>query len=669
MKAAEKYGRSYFMPPEVTYDWVKKDTIEKAPIWCSVDLRDGNQALIEPMGLEEKLEFFRMLVEIGFKEIEVGFPAASDTEYAFIRALIERDMIPEDVTIQVLTQAREHIIRKTFEAVKGAPHAIVHLYNSTSVAQREQVFGKSREEVKKLAVDGAKLLKTLAEETEGNFTFEYSPESFPGTEVDYAVEVCNAVLDVWKPDKEHKAVINIPTTVQVAMPHVFACQVEYIHKNLKYRDGVVLSVHPHNDRGCGISDAEFGILAGADRVEGTLFGNGERTGNVDLVTVAMNMVCHGVEPGLDFGNIMKIRETYELLTGMKVKERTPYAGDLVFTAFSGSHQDAISKGMAWRKEGKSGSRWTVPYLPIDPRDVGREYESDVIRINSQSGKGGIAFILKQNYGISLPSGMKEEVGYLVKGVSDRRHQELAPADIYQIFEENYILPRSIFHIPECHFRQENGITAQVTIEQGKEKRVIETTGNGRLDAVSNAIKMYFGISYELTVYEEHAISRGSSSKAAAYVGITCKGKEYWGVGIDEDIIKSSVAALVSAGNKLAENENLREGREERIVDIIKYINGHYSEVTLENLAENFNLSRPYISKYIKSRTGMNFQDVVREARMRKARTLLKESGQTVESIAADVGYESVEHFNRLFKKSYGITPVQFRMQKEENICN
>ncbi|WP_418489093.1 2-isopropylmalate synthase, partial [Eisenbergiella porci] len=448
MKAAEKYGRAYFMPPEVTYDWVKKDTIEKAPIWCSVDLRDGNQALIEPMGLEEKLEFFRMLVEIGFKEIEVGFPAASDTEYAFIRALIERDMIPEDVTIQVLTQAREHIIRKTFEAVKGAPHAIVHLYNSTSVAQREQVFGKSREEVKKLAVDGAKLLKTLAEETEGNFTFEYSPESFPGTEVDYAVEVCNAVLDVWKPDKEHKAVINIPTTVQVAMPHVFACQVEYIHKNLKYRDGVVLSVHPHNDRGCGISDAEFGILAGADRVEGTLFGNGERTGNVDLVTVAMNMVCHGVEPGLDFGNIMKIRETYELLTGMKVNERTPYAGDLVFTAFSGSHQDAISKGMAWRKEGKSGSRWTVPYLPIDPRDVGREYESDVIRINSQSGKGGIAFILKQNYGISLPDGMKEEVGYLVKGVSDRRHQELAPADIYQIFEENYILPRSIFHIPE-----------------------------------------------------------------------------------------------------------------------------------------------------------------------------------------------------------------------------
>lgn len=299
MNAAKKYGKSYFMPPVMTYDWVKKDTIEKAPVWCSVDLRDGNQALIEPMGLEEKLEFFKMLVEIGFKEIEVGFPASSETEYNFIRALIERNMIPDDVTIQVLTQAREHIIKRTFEAVKGAPHAIVHLYNSTSVAQREQVFRKDKDEVKKLAVDGAELLKKLAEETEGNFTFEYSPESFPGTEVDYALEVCNAVLDVWKPEKNNKAIINIPTTVQIAMPHVFASQVEYFHKNLKYRDAVVISVHPHNDRGCGVSDAELGVLAGADRVEGTLFGNGERTGNVDIVTLAMNMVCHGVESGLD----------------------------------------------------------------------------------------------------------------------------------------------------------------------------------------------------------------------------------------------------------------------------------------------------------------------------------------------------------------------------------
>ena len=660
MNVAEKYGKAYFMPPEVTYDWVKKDTITKPPIWCSVDLRDGNQALIEPMGLEEKLEFFQMLVDIGFKEIEVGFPAASDTEYNFMRALIERNMIPEDVTVQVLTQAREHIIRKTFEAVKGAPHAVIHLYNSTSVAQREQVFRKSKEEVKQLAIDGAVLLKTLAEETEGNFTFEYSPESFPGTEVDYAVEVCNAVLDVWQPDDAHKAIINIPTTVQIAMPHVFACQIEYIHKHLKYRDNVILSVHPHNDRGCGISDAEFGILAGADRVEGTLFGNGERTGNVDIITVAMNMVCHGVEPGLDFSHINAIREKYERYTGMHVYERTPYAGDLVFTAFSGSHQDAISKGMAWREAGKSGERWDVPYLPIDPKDVGREYESDVIRINSQSGKGGVAFILKQNFGISLPARMKEEVGYLVKGVSDRRHKELTPEAIYRIFEEEYVNNTDIFDVPECHFEQKDGIIGKVTIEQNKERRVIEASGNGRLDAVSNAIKMYFGINYELAAYEEHAISEGSSSKAAAYVEIISGGKNYWGVGIDEDIITSSIDALVSAANKMAKSENIVEGREERIVDLMNYIQSHYADVTLDVLADNFNLSKPYLSKYIKEKSGMTFQDAVKKARMKKACAMLKETNQTVESIAAYVGYENVEHFNRLFKKTYEMTPVQFR---------
>ncbi len=663
MKVNEKYGKPYFMPPVMTYDWVKKEAIDKAPLWCSVDLRDGNQALIEPMGLDEKLEFFKMLVDIGFKQIEVGFPASSDTEYNFVRALIEQSLIPNDVTIQVLTQAREHIIKKTFDALKGAPHAIVHLYNSTSVAQREQVFKKNKEEVKKLAVDGAILLKSLADKTEGNFTFEYSPESFPGTEVDYALEVCNAVLDVLNPTPNTPAIINIPTTVQVAMPHVFASQVEYIHKNLHFRDAVILSVHPHNDRGCGISDAEFGLLAGADRIEGTLFGNGERTGNVDVVTLAMNMVCHGVEPNLDFTNIAKIRETYEILTGMKVNERSPYAGDLVFTAFSGSHQDAISKGMAWRSEGKSDGRWDVPYLPIDPKDLGREYESDVIRINSQSGKGGVAFILKQNFGFTVPEKMREEVGYLIKGISDQKHQELSPNDIYQIFEDTYINQKDTFHIPECHFKQVDGILAEVTIEQGKEKRVIEAVGNGRLDAVSNAIKMYFGISYELAVYEEHAISEGSSSKAVSYVGITCNGKTFWGVGIDEDIIRSSIAALVSAGNKLTKSQNVTEGREKRIVDIMNFIQNHYFDVTLDILADNFNLSKPYLSKYIKQKSGMTFQDAVKKFRMKKARRLLKESNQKVETIAANVGYENVEHFNRLFKKEYGMTPVQFRSKK------
>lgn len=658
----EKYGKTYHMPPEVTYDWVKKECIEKAPIWCSVDLRDGNQALIDPMSLEDKLAFFQMLVEIGFKEIEVGFPASSDTEYNFIRALIERNMIPEDVTIQVLTQAREHIIKKTFEALKGAPHAVVHLYNSTSVEQREQVFKKDKEAIKKLAVDGAAMLKKLAEETEGNFTFEYSPESFSQTEVDYALEVCNAVLDVWQPSGNNKAIINLPTTVQVAMPHVFASQVEYMHKHLKYRENVVLSVHPHNDRGCGVSDAEFGILAGADRVEGTLFGNGERTGNVDIVTVALNMMCHGVDSGLDFSNIMKIRKAYEGFTGMKVHERTPYAGDLVFTAFSGSHQDAISKGMTWLKEGKSGKRWDVPYLPIDPADVGREYESDVIRINSVSGKGGVAFVLKQQYGFALPAAMKEEVGYLIKGVSDKRHQELQPKEVYAIFEENYINPRSVFRIPECHFRQEKGIQAEVTIEQNGTSRVVKTAGNGRLDAVSNAVKTYFGMSYQLAVYEEHAISKGSSSKAAAYVGIMHDNSYYWGVGVDEDIIKASIAALTSAANKLAAEQHITAGREERIVEIINCIREDYKNVTLESLSDRFHLSKPYLSKYIKEKAGMTFQDVVKKERMKKARILLRETNQTVESIAAEVGYENVEHFNRLFKKSYDITPVQYRKQ-------
>ncbi|MCM1187105.1 MAG: 2-isopropylmalate synthase [Lachnoclostridium sp.] len=659
----EKYGKTYFMPPEVTYDWVKKDSIEKAPIWCSVDLRDGNQALVDPMGLEEKLKFFKLLVEIGFKEIEVGFPASSDTEYNFIRALIERDMIPDDVTIQVLTQAREHIIRKTFDAVKGAPKAVVHLYNSTSVEQREQVFKKDKKAIKKLAVDGAALLKKLADETEGNFIFEYSPESFSQTEVDYALEVCNAVLDVWKPDAEHKAIINLPTTVQVAMPHVFACQVEYMSKHMKYRENVVLSVHPHNDRGCGISDAEFGILAGADRVEGTLFGNGERTGNVDLVTVAMNMVCHGVESGLDFSHIMEVRGAYEEYTGMKVHERTPYAGDLVFTAFSGSHQDAISKGMAWLKDGKSGKRWDVPYLPIDPADVGREYESDVIRINSVSGKGGVAFVLKQQFGFTLPASMKEEVGYLIKGVSDRRHQELLPKEIFAIFEENYIYPRTIFNIPECHFKQERGIQAQVTIEQNGTQRVITTQGNGRLDAVSNAIKTFFGIQYELSIYEEHAISKGSASKAAAYVAIMQGGKLYWGVGVDEDIIKSSIAALVSAANKLTAEQHITDGREERLVEIISYIQQHYEDITLDALSEQFHLSKPYLSKYIREKAGMTFQEAVKQERMKRACTLLKETTKSVETVAENVGYENVEHFNRLFKKMYGMTPMQYRKGK------
>lgn len=650
------------MPKEVSYDWVKKEYIDKAPIWCSVDLRDGNQALIEPMSLEEKLNFFKMLVEIGFKEIEVGFPAASDTEYRFLRELIERKMIPDDVTIQVLTQAREHIIKKTFEAVKGAPRAVVHLYNSTSVAQREQVFRKSKEEILKIAVDGAKLLKKLADETKGNFSFEYSPESFTGTEVEYAVEVCNAVLDVWKPEKSNKAIINIPATVENSMPHIFATQVEYVHKNLKYRDAVTLSLHPHNDRGCGVCDAELGILAGADRIEGTLFGNGERTGNVDIVTLAMNMYSHGVDPKLEFGNMPEICSRYEEYTRMEVSKRQPYAGELVFTAFSGSHQDAIAKGMKWREE-KNCDTWTVPYLPIDPKDVGREYETDVIRINSQSGKGGVSYILNQDFGIVLPKKMQESVGYLVKGVSDREHKELSPDWVYEIFEENYVNYMPVFHIPECHFKQEDGIMAEATIEYAGKKQKVMANGNGRLDAVSNAIKQYFGVSYELTVYEEHSLSKGSSSKAVTYVGISCKGEMHWGVGIDEDIIKSSIAALTVAANKIKDIAQSDNDKDERVMEFINYIHSHYKEVTLDNMAKEFFLSKQYISKYIKLKSGENFGDILKRVRMKKAKTFLKNSTMTVESIAEQVGYQNVEHFTRLFKKEYGVTPIQFRNQR------
>ena len=551
MEGYQKYEKAYFMPPEPCYDWVNKDGLDKAPIWCSVDLRDGNQALIEPMSLEEKLEFFQLLLDVGFKEIEVGFPAASETEYLFLRTLIEKNMIPDDVTIQVLTQAREHIIRKTFEAIDGAPHAVVHLYNSTSVAQREQVFRKSKEEIKKIAVEGAKLLNELAKEVKGDVTFEYSPESFSGTEVDYALEVCNAVLDVWQPTPERKMIINLPTTVETSMPHVFASQVEYMHKHLNYRENVIISLHPHNDRGCGVSDAELGLLAGADRIEGTLFGNGERTGNVDVITLAMNLFAHGVDPQLNFHDMAKIAETYERLTRMTVHPRQPYGGALVFTAFSGSHQDAIAKGMTYREE-KGLNTWSVPYLPIDPQDVGRTYDSDVIRINSQSGKGGVSYILKQSYGITLPDKMKEEFGYAVKDVSDHEHKELTPEWIYSILETNYINVKEHFKIDEFHFRQkpDGGIAASVTMTMNGTTQTVESEGNGRLDAVSKALKIGLGFSYELTDYKEHSLSKGSSSKAMSYVAITQNNKMVWGIGIDEDIIESSIEALNAAINRL-----------------------------------------------------------------------------------------------------------------------
>ena len=552
MRHIEKYTPGYFAAPECEMRWAKKDHIDTAPIWCSVDLRDGNQRLIVPMSLEEKLEYFLFLTKLGFKEIEVGFPAASETEYEFLRALIEQNLIPPDVTVQVLTQCREHIIRKTFDALKGAPSAIVHFYNSTSVAQREQVFQKSKDEIKKIATDGAALVKQLAQEYEGNFRFEYSPESFTGTEPAYALEVCNAVLDVLQPTAEKPVIINLPVTVAMSMSHVYANQVEYISDHIKYRAHVILSLHPHNDRGCAVADTELGLLAGADRVEGTLFGNGERTGNVDLITLALNLYSHGVDPCLDFCDMPAIVAQYEKVTRMHVYERQPYAGALVFAAFSGSHQDAIAKGMKWREQ-KNLHRWTVPYLPIDPHDVGREYETDVIRINSQSGKGGIGYLLEQNYGYDLPPKMREALGYAVKNVSDHLHKELSPKDVYGIFKEAFVNKKEPFAISEAHYIQRDGVYAMVTAQEGDITLEYTGSGNGSLDAVTNAIKNGSGREFSIITYKEHALETGSTSQAVAYVGLQWAGGGIsWGAGQNTDIMLASVKALASAINNYTE---------------------------------------------------------------------------------------------------------------------
>lgn len=551
MKNSQKYVKQYFEPQGVTMDWTKKSAIEKPPIWCSVDLRDGNQALIIPMSLEEKLEFFKLLCKIGFKEIEVGFPAASETEYEFCRTIIEQNLIPDDVTIQVLTQSREHIIAKTFEAIKGAKHAIVHLYNSTSVSQREQVFKREKQEIVDIAVFGAKLCKEYREKADGKITFEYSPESFTGTEPEFAAEICNAVLDIWKPTADDKAIINLPVTVSHSMPHVYANQVEYMCKNLKNRENVLISLHPHNDRGCAVADSEMGLLAGGDRIEGTLFGNGERTGNVDIVTLALNMYSQGIDPKLDFSDLPSITSVYERVTRMKVSDRQPYSGALVFAAFSGSHQDAIAKGMKYREQ-QGLNTWTVPYLPLDPADVGRVYEADVIRINSQSGKGGIGYILETQFKFVLPPKMREQFGYHVKSISDHAHKELSPKEVYDIFLRDFVNLTEKINVLEAGYQEiaPDRVKGKIVIEYNGEATTVEVEGNGRLDCVNTAIHMVTGQEYVLENYVEHALEEKSSSKAASYVCITSNGKSFWGTGIHSDIMTSSVKALVSAVNRM-----------------------------------------------------------------------------------------------------------------------
>lgn len=530
--------------------------ITEAPAWCSVDLRDGNQALILPMNLAEKTEFFRLLVKLGLKEIEVGFPSAAAVEYDFCRKLIEENLIPEDVTIQVLVQAREHLITRTFEALQGAKRVVVHLYNSTSEAQRRIVFGKSRDEIKQIAVEGTRIVKACAEAMKGTeVVLEYSPESFMGTELDYALEVSEAVMDIWQPTPKKKAILNLPNTVEIAGPHIYADQIETIHRGLTKRDSIILSVHTHNDRGCAVAAAELAVQAGAQRVEGTLFGNGERTGNVDLVTLALNLFSQGVDPKLDFGNINEVIEVASRLTRLPVHPRHPYAGDLVYTAFSGSHQDAIHKGMRqWNDAvAKGPSKWEVPYLPIDPLDVGRSYES-IIRINSQSGKGGVAWVMETEYGYLLPKAMHPEFGAVVQGISDRTGKEVMPPEIWKAFQAEYLDRKTPHEITRFHVSKDGGegepteIEADVKIA-GK-AAAVKGRGNGPIDAFVHGLVAAGVPAFRLTAYHQHALTSGSDSKAAAFVAIESGRELRWGVGVDGSTNLASMKAVISALNRL-----------------------------------------------------------------------------------------------------------------------
>ncbi len=535
-------------------NWPNK-VIKSAPTWCSVDLRDGNQALIEPMGHERKKRMFKLLCEIGFKEIEVGFPAASETDFEFVRWLIEEKKIPSDVTIQVLTQARDHIIKRTFESLKGVPQAIVHFYNSTSTLQRKVVFNQDKDGIKKIATDGAKLVKKLAlASKETKWSFEYSPESFTGTELDYAADVCDAVVDILKDASSEKIIINLPATVEMATPNIYGDQIEWMNENLLNRENISLSLHPHNDRGTAVAASEFGLMAGADRVEGTLFGNGERTGNVDVVTIALNLLTQGIDPELDFSDINAVMREVEYCNQLPVHPRHPYAGDLVFTAFSGSHQDAIKKGLH-ALEKSNQPEWEVPYLPIDPADLGRSYEA-VVRINSQSGKGGIAFILEKDHGVSLPRRLQINLSEKVQRVADETGKEVMSRDIWKVFENNYIDTHGKFKLINYALsssEDSSGNTTdqvEITLKNKNNKVSLKGIGGGPIEAFVSAVNDHFKTSISVSDYHQHSVTSGSDAKAAAFIELTLKGKNEWGAGIDGNTVKASFQAIVVGLNKL-----------------------------------------------------------------------------------------------------------------------
>jgi 2-isopropylmalate synthase len=536
----------------VNREW-PSNTIKKAPIWCSVDLRDGNQALIEPMGSERKNRMFSLLCKLGFKEIEVGFPSASKTDYDFVRDLIENKKIPSDVNIQVLTQAREELIIKTFQSLKGASKGIIHFYNSTSTLQRKVVFNQDKDGIKKIATDAAELIKKLAlENSDTEWTFEYSPESFTGTELEYAREVCDNVVEILKPVSKNKIIINLPATVEMSTPNIYGDQIEWMNKNLKNRNDICLSLHPHNDRGTAVAASEFGIMAGADRVEGTLFGNGERTGNVDIVTIALNMLTQGVEPNLDFSNINSVMREVEYCNQLPVHPRHPYAGDLVFTAFSGSHQDAIKKGFQAIKK-SNDPKWEVPYLPIDPADLGRNYEA-VVRINSQSGKGGVAFLLEKDHGVSLPRRLQISLSQRIQKLADDTGKEISSSQIWDIFEKKYLQPVNNYsYIKHSSSSKDDLHKLELTMNMNNEETTIQGSGNGPIDSFVNGLSEKIGVEIKVADYHQTAISSGSDAKAAAYIELEKDGKTFWGVGIHPNTTRASFDAIIVGLSKLLES--------------------------------------------------------------------------------------------------------------------
>ena len=536
----------------VNREW-PSNTIKKAPIWCSVDLRDGNQALIEPMGSERKNRMFSLLCKLGFKEIEVGFPSASKTDYDFVRDLIENKKIPSDVNIQVLTQAREELIIKTFQSLKGASKGIIHFYNSTSILQRKVVFNQDKDGVKKIATDAAELIKKLAlENSDTEWTFEYSPESFTGTELEYARDVCDNVVEILKPVSKNKIIINLPATVEMSTPNIYGDQIEWMSKNLKNRNDICLSLHPHNDRGTAVAASEFGIMAGADRVEGTLFGNGERTGNVDIVTIALNMLTQGVEPNLDFSNINSVMREVEYCNQLPVHPRHPYAGDLVFTAFSGSHQDAIKKGFQAIKK-SNDPKWEVPYLPIDPADLGRNYEA-VVRINSQSGKGGVAFLLEKDHGVSLPRRLQISLSQRIQKLADDTGKEISSSQIWDIFEKKYLQPVNNYsYIKHSSSSKDDLHKLELTMNMNNEETTIQGSGNGPIDSFVNGLSEKIGVEIKVADYHQTAISSGSDAKAAAYIELEKDGKTFWGVGIHPNTTRASFDAIIVGLSKLLES--------------------------------------------------------------------------------------------------------------------